>query len=101
MVGEYVINKSDESVEAYYSHLTRRNNTNGQSIDLFIIPDKHNVKGMLKYFDGEIYNGFWEKDRRRRRGNYTFTNGDIYDEEWYEDHQCGHGSFAQKKQKKW
>lgn len=37
LVGEYVINKSDESLvsaEAYYSHLTRRNNTNGQSIDL-------------------------------------------------------------------
>lgn len=55
----------------------------------FIIPDKHNVKGMLKYFDGEIYNGFWEKDRRRGRGNYTFTNAG----EWRDGRRHGEGKY--------
>ena len=35
-------------------------------------------KGIYKYKNGDIYDGYWVKDEKEGYGEYKFASGDIY-----------------------
>ena len=72
-------------------------------------------QGIMKYRDGAVYEGTWERNRRSGYGMYKkdggvyqggihnnmrhgegtmiYSNGDRYDGDWVDDMRQGHGEF--------
>ena len=41
-----------------------------------------NGKGILKFNNGDIYDGDWRDDEKNGKGIYQFSNGDSYEGDW-------------------
>ena len=52
---------------------------------------KRHGKGILKYDNGDIYDGYWKDNVRDGKGIMKLKNGDIYDGDWEKDKQNGKG----------
>ena len=52
---------------------------------------KRHGKGILKYNNGDIYDGHWKDNVRDGKGIMKFKNGNIYDGDWEKDNQNGKG----------
>lgn len=50
-------------------------------------------KGMMKYLNGEVYNGQWKDGLRDGKGKMTYMNGDVYEGEWSEGKRQGKGKL--------
>ena len=40
--------------------------------------DKRHGKGVKKYVNGDIYDGYWNNDLKEGYGTFKWNNGDIY-----------------------
>jgi hypothetical protein len=38
--------------------------------------------GTMKYRNGSLYNGNWEKGKQQGQGKFEFSNGDRYEGYW-------------------
>ena len=50
-------------------------------------------QGTCKYANGDVYEGRWEANLRARRGRCSYRNGDMYDGEWKSDMKVGVGTM--------
>ena len=47
--------------------------------------DKKEGKGIYKYDNGDIYEGYFKNDKKEGKGIYKYKNGDIYEGDFKND----------------
>ena len=52
-----------------------------------------NGKGVQKWPDGSMYEGYWENDKANGKGRLIHANGDVYEGDWKDDKAHGHGLY--------
>ncbi len=57
--------------------------------------DKKNGKGILKLYNGHVFQGSWDDDQFVG-GTVTFSNGDRYDGELLNQNRHGFGTYNYK-----
>ena len=55
---------------------------------------KKSGKGIYKWNDGSIYEGFYEDDLRSGKGTFTWANGESYQGDYYKDERTGKGIYS-------
>ena len=35
-------------------------------------------QGIMTYVNGDVFDGYWEDDKKSGAGKFTFANGDVY-----------------------
>lgn len=51
----------------------------------------------MKYANGDIYEGFFNKGLRHGQGMYKYLNGDVYEGNWSNDKKNGRGKYIYNK----
>ncbi len=47
--------------------------------------DKKNGSGVLRYDNGDVYEGQWKNNQRNGKGIYHYKNGDVFEGEFKDD----------------
>ena len=82
-------NISKENYESNVDNISKQNNDNE-------INDKKE-KGIIKYENGDYYEGEKQNGKRQGKGIEYYENGEIkYDGDWNNDLQDGNGKFVEK-----
>lgn len=63
--------------------------------------EKPEGKGIMKYINGDVYDGDWENGVRQGDGIMKYYTGDVYDGEWVNGEKCGEGIFTWKDGRKY
>ncbi|KAK7194410.1 MORN repeat/FYVE zinc finger containing protein [Novymonas esmeraldas] len=53
---------------------------------------RHGV-GLMRYFNGDVYEGEWRDNCRHGRGTLRRPDGEVYDGDWAVDQRHGHGKI--------
>ena len=74
------------SNEVYYGKIKKNRSKYGKY-------DRHDTEGVgiMKYKNGDVYEGNWKDDKRDGTGTITYKNGDKYEGEWKNDGKVGTG----------
>jgi hypothetical protein len=108
--GEYVDGKKTGKgralyVSGHYFVGEWKDNRKGRGIHTFFTGDiyegdltknKREGNGICRCFNGDgydVYDGFWEHDKKHGKGNQKFANGALYEGKWKDDYQHGQGKF--------
>ena len=54
---------------------------------------KREGRGIIKWDNGDIYNGEWKEDKKEGKGIYCFNNGQRYEGDWVNDKKEGRGIY--------
>lgn len=49
---------------------------------------------MLKYVNGDVYEGEWTDGAMHGQGTYTYADGDVYTGDWRNDKRHGKGKVS-------
>ena len=58
-----------------------------------LIDGKREGRGIIKWDNGDLYNGEWKNDKKEGKGIYCYNNGQRYEGDWYEDKKEGRGIY--------
>ena len=55
--------------------------------------NKRHGKGVQKWNDGSVYEGYWSNDKANGKGRLIHANGDVYEGDWLDDKASGKGIY--------
>ena len=58
-----------------------------------LIDGKREGRGIIRWDNGDIYNGDWKNDKKEGKGIYCYNNGQRYEGDWIEDKKEGRGIY--------
>ncbi|KEG08471.1 hypothetical protein DQ04_07111010 [Trypanosoma grayi] len=50
-------------------------------------------RGMMRYANGDVYNGDWASNRRHGQGRLVTDDGEVYEGQWSKDERHGYGKI--------
>ena len=83
-----IININSEVKEKIFQGKTNKGKYIGQ-----LINGKREGRGIIKWDNGDIYNGEWKDDKKEGKGIYCYNNGQRYEGDWVNDKKEGKGIY--------
>jgi len=83
-----------ESIPKYKKNYSIEDKYNGAMYEGALEDDKRHGQGKLTYANGDVYKGALEDDKRHGQGKLTYANGTMYKGTWKDDKRHGQGKLT-------